>query len=112
MVVLKSTRSVVQCPLHQHNLHYLSKGLIGSDECRKAVEQLELLVRRVSRAARCRTSHALRMHQPSLPRQPYLRTPSQPVRVRSTSPASTQLHTLSSRRLDISTGVQEGRLSC
>ena len=47
MVVLKSTRSVVQCPLHQHNLHYLSKGLIGSDECRKAVEQLELLVRRV-----------------------------------------------------------------
>jgi hypothetical protein len=51
-------------------------------------------------------------HQPSLPRQSYLRTPSQPARVRSTSPASTQLHTHSSRRLDIRAGVQEGRLSC
>ena len=29
-------------------IQYLSKGLIGSDERRKAVEQLELLVRRVA----------------------------------------------------------------
>ena len=48
--VLKSTAShrPIPTPLHQPPIHYLSEGLIGSDERRKAVEQLELLVRRVA----------------------------------------------------------------
>ena len=47
--MLKSTssRCPIPTPLHQPALHYLSEGLIGSDERWKDVEQLELLVRRV-----------------------------------------------------------------
>ena len=47
--MLKSTssRSPIPTPLHQPSLHYLSEGLMGSDDLRKDVEQLQLLVRRV-----------------------------------------------------------------
>ena len=47
--VLKSTAShrPIPPPLHQPPIHYLSAGLIGSDERWNAVEQPELLVWRV-----------------------------------------------------------------
>ena len=47
--MLKSTssRSPIPTPLHQPSLHYLSEGLMGSDDLRNDVEQLQLLVRRV-----------------------------------------------------------------
>ena len=45
---LKSTasRRPLPTPLHQYPSSNLSGGLIGSDECPEAVEQLQLLVRR------------------------------------------------------------------
>ena len=47
--MLKSTSSRYSIPtqLHQPSLHYLSEGLMRSDDNHKAVEQLQLLVRRV-----------------------------------------------------------------
>ena len=47
--MLKSTssRSPIPTQLHQPSLHYLSEGLMGSDDLRNDVEQLQLLVRRV-----------------------------------------------------------------
>ena len=49
MVALKSTSShrPIPTPLHQPSLHYPSEGLMGSADLWKAVEQLQLLVRRV-----------------------------------------------------------------
>ena len=49
MVALKSTssRSPIPTQLHQPSLHYLSEGLMGSDDLRNDVEQLQLLVQRV-----------------------------------------------------------------
>ena len=40
-------RRRIPTPLHHPHYHYLSEGMIGSDERWKAVEQLELLVLRV-----------------------------------------------------------------
>ena len=47
--MLKSTssRSPIPTPLHQPSLHYLFEGLMGLDDLRKDVEQLQLLVWRV-----------------------------------------------------------------
>ena len=47
--MLKSTAShcPIPTPLHQPPIHYLSEGLMGSDERRKAVRQLQLPVWRV-----------------------------------------------------------------
>ena len=39
--------SRIPTPLEQPGLHYLSEGLMGPVDCRKALEQLEPLVRRV-----------------------------------------------------------------
>ena len=49
MVALKSTAShrPIPTPLHQPSYHYLSEGLIGLDERRKAVGQLQLPIWRV-----------------------------------------------------------------
>ena len=49
MVALKrtSSRCPIPTPLHRPSLHYLSKGLMGSDDLWKDAEQLQLLVRRV-----------------------------------------------------------------
>ena len=47
--MLKSTssRSPIPTQLHQPSLHYLSEGLMGSDDLRKDLEQLQPLIRRV-----------------------------------------------------------------
>ena len=47
--MLKSTtsRRPIATPLHQPPIHYLSEGLIGSADARKAIGQLKLLVWRV-----------------------------------------------------------------